>query len=115
MDTRTADAELNRLIETGRPMDGFERFYAESVTMQENLEPPRVGKAENRSACQAHLAAVRDLQMTLLGSAVDSELSFSEWRHEYRTTEGESVTHLEVAVRRWVGGQIIAERFYYPS
>ena len=33
----------------GKPLDAFDRYYAEDVTMQENEQPPRIGKA----ACRA--------------------------------------------------------------
>ena len=33
----------------GKPLDAFDRYYAEDVTMQENEQPPRVGK----TACRA--------------------------------------------------------------
>ena len=43
-------AELNHLIEPERTIKAIERFHTDGVTMQENNEAPREGKA----ICIAH-------------------------------------------------------------
>ena len=52
MSTESFKAAVEDLIAKvvgGKPLDAFDRYYAEDVTMQENVQPPRVGKA----ACRA--------------------------------------------------------------
>ena len=41
--------ELNDMILNGKMMEAFEKFYHEDVQMQENLTPPVIGKAANRT------------------------------------------------------------------
>jgi ketosteroid isomerase-like protein len=109
----THDQQLNALIEAGRPMEAFERFYAEDVIMQENETTPRVGKAANRAACQAFVDQSTDLRMRLVAAASAGDVSFAEWAFTYRGPDGREIRHSEVAVRRWADGRIVSERFYY--
>ena len=105
--------QLNQLLEQGEAMEAFERFYAESVSMQENETEPRIGKAFNRELCAGFVAAHSDLKLTVLSVAYGDELSIQEVLFEYTDEAGEKVNYPEVAVRRWQGGFVQREKFYY--
>ncbi len=112
----TLDAELNQTVLGGRILDAFDRFYADDVVMQENNTPATVGKAANRereikfvdSIEQFHSAAI-------LNTAVQGNLSFSEWVMDVTFKGGVRVKLEQVAVRKWLDGQITHERFYYNA
>lgn len=113
-DLAALDAELNALLLAGRPMDAFERFYAEDIVMQENSDPPIVGKQRNRAREQAFFGAIaRFDRIELLGSAVGDGVTYSEWIYELALRDGRRLTMNEVSARRWREGQVIFERFYY--
>ena len=73
------DRELNHLIQHGEILKAFEH-YSDDVTMQENGEKTKAGKADNRARALEFLASVETLHRTqLLFEAVHDDLSFSEW------------------------------------
>jgi hypothetical protein len=114
LDVRTLDTELNTMILSGQILEGFEKFYAEDCTMQENAETPRVGKDTNREFEKAFVASVEEFHgMELLASAVHGDVSFSEWTMDVTFTGMGRVQMAQVTVRRWRDGQVASERFYY--
>lgn len=113
-DVAALESQLNQLLLTARPMEAFERFYAEDIVMQENMNPPIAGKARNRAREQAFFAAIASVErIELLGSAVAADLSYSEWLYELVLSDGRRVTMTEIAARRWRDGLVIHERFYH--
>jgi hypothetical protein len=106
---------LNQLCEAGKPMEGFERFYAESVTMQENQSAPRLGKALNRAACQQFVDQAPDLKMQVIRTAVSGNVSFTEMRFQYTGPDQTPIDYQEVAVREWADGLVVREQFYYTT
>ena len=46
---KAAVEDLIAKVVGGKSLDAFDQYYADDVTMQENEQPPRVGKA----ACRA--------------------------------------------------------------
>jgi len=108
------DDKLNQLILTGRAMEGFEELYAEDVVMQENSDEPRVGKAVNRKFEEEFFASVKEWHSgKLVASAVNGDVSFSEWYMEITLRNGYHMKSSQVAVRRWKDGKIVHERFFY--
>jgi ketosteroid isomerase-like protein len=46
---KPAVEDLIAKVVGGKALEAFDRYYADDVTMQENEQPPRVGKAACRS------------------------------------------------------------------
>ncbi len=112
--TAELDNELNQMILTGKALEGFEKFYAEDVVMQENNDEPRSGKEANRKAEQeffSSLASWNDGRIE--GSAVNGDISFSQWYMDITFKNGHQAKMTQVAVRQWKDGQIVHERFFY--
>lgn len=113
-DLPALERQLNELILAGRTMDAFERFYADDIVIQENTEPPVVGKAPNQLREQAFFNAVERFErIELLGSAVGVDLTYSEWVFELVLRDGRRLTMSEVVARRWREGLVVHERFYF--
>jgi ketosteroid isomerase-like protein len=113
-DISRQEAELNQMILAGQVMEAFEKFYAEDTVMQENTDPPCVGKAANRERELAFFASVQEFHgMTLGAVAVADDVSFSEWVADVTFKGGGRVVMTQVARRKWRNGQIVDERFYY--
>jgi len=109
-----AEAELNELIRTGKALDGFDRFYADDVEMQENTDTPVKGKPANRKREEEFFASVESVNsIAVHASATEGDVSFSEWTFDVNFKGGQRVALQQVAVRRWKDGQIVHERFYY--
>lgn len=113
-DIASAEAELNRMILSGQAMEAFEKFYAEDCIMQENTDPPCVGKAANRQREIEFFGNVQEFHgMTMGGVAVGDGVSFSEWEMEVTFKGGVRIKMTQVARRKWRDGLVVDERFYY--
>jgi hypothetical protein len=113
---KTSDDEVNQLILGGKPMDAFEKFYADQIEMCENFEAPCVGKDANRKRELEFFGKVGEFHgAELLTSAYDDKknIGFSEWMWDLTFKGGPRIQMKQVAVRRWKNGQVIHERFYY--
>lgn len=110
----TLDNELNQLILQGRALDAFETFYDETVIMQENSAPPTEGKEANRTREHEFFAQMKEFHgADLLKSAVQGDVTFSQWSFDVTFPNGHR-THLnQVAVRTWKNDRIVHERFFY--
>jgi hypothetical protein len=116
MSTRERVQELVGYVQAGRIPEAIERFYAEGATMQENRQPPTVGKAANLARELAFGDSVeRWHQVTARAIAVDGDQVLIEWVFEYTTREGQRIRMEEVAQQTWRDGKIVRERFFYDS
>lgn len=107
--------ELNQLLQLGKAMEGFEKFYAQNVVMQENESEPRLGKDLNREACGAFVDTHPDLKLEVLNTGYGQHISFQEVLFSYIDKKRQVIQYSEVAVRHWKNGQVIKEKFYYAS
>src|ERR1700694_5753001 len=74
------EQQLNQQILQGDILGAFDRFYADDVVMQENMQEPTNGKEANRKREEAFLAAVEQFHGAEMHvSAVNGNVSFSEW------------------------------------
>ena len=113
LEIKTLDKDLNGMILSGQILEGFEKFYAENCTMQENAEEPRVGKDTNREFEKAFLDSIEEFHgAELLASAVSGDVSFSEWAMDVTFKGMGRVQMAQASVRRWKDGRVVAERFY---
>lgn len=112
-DVAALEHQLTQLILDGRSLEAFEQFYADDIVMQENTDVPVVGKERNRAREQAFFGALAEVGVTLLGSAVNGDVAYSEWIFELQFKDGRKVALTEVSARRWKHGKVVHERFYY--
>ena len=108
------ERKLNEAILSGKALEAFEELYDEDVVMQENTDPEYRGKDFNRKREQDFFASVEAWHNgQLLASAVNGDVTFSEWTMEV-TLKGVGRIKLDqVAVRRWKDGKVVHERFYH--
>jgi ketosteroid isomerase-like protein len=113
-DITALDQELNEMILGGKALEAFDKFYADDVVMQENNDEPRVGKELNRKyevEFFSSLASWNDGRIE--GSAVNGDLSFSQWYMDVTFKNGFQMKATQIAVRKWKDGKVIHERFFY--
>jgi len=116
MSAAESNKKLDEMILAGKSMEAFEQFYAENVQMQENNEPPRVGKPANREFEKNFMANVEQFfGAKLLASAVQGDVSFSEWEVDMQMKGQPRGKMSEVAVRHWKNDQVVFEHFYYKQ
>ena len=69
------------LILAGKALEGLEKYYAEDAVMQENDQPPRVGKAANRAFEQDFFSKVTTVRTFANdGYVVSGNRAFVVWR-----------------------------------
>jgi ketosteroid isomerase-like protein len=111
---RTRVNELQQYIRDGRILDAMKEFYDENTVMQENVNPPTVGLANNIERENQFLSNVKEWKgFAVKAVAVDKDTSFVEATFDFVTREGKAVHLEQVAVARWKNGKIVHERFYY--
>jgi ketosteroid isomerase-like protein len=114
LDVKALDDHLNKQILSGDALGAFESFYADDVVMQENSDEPRVGKDTNRKLEQDFFSSIEQFHgAKVLGSAVNGDISYSEWEYDYTPKGGKRLKLTQIAARRWRNGKVVHERFYY--
>ncbi len=107
------DARLNQMILEGKALEAFEEFYAEDCTMIDQGFEPWVGKDLNREREKDFFSKITAFRAgELKDAAVNGDVSFSTWHWDYTHAEWGDVKYDQVAVRKWVDGLIVEERFY---
>jgi ketosteroid isomerase-like protein len=108
--------ELNTMIMKGQLMEAFDKFYAEDVVMQENENPPVIGKKANREREEKLVSGpVGKAVRTLKASLAEGDSAMNEWVIEMEGEDGKTIKMSEVSVQKWKDGKIISEKFYYGS
>jgi SnoaL-like protein len=108
------DKKLNDSILSGQALQAFDELYDDNVVMQENTESEFRGKAFNRKREEEFFSTVEAWHGgRVLASAAHGDTSFSEWEMEVSLKGVGRITMNQVAVRRWLNGKIVHERFYH--
>ena len=115
MPTRDQVATLVRYVEASRILDAIDELYADDVSMQDNLNPPVVGRAANRERERAFFGGIIVHQNRALSVAVDGDQAVIHWLFEFTGGDGKRYRLDQLAHQDWKDGRIVKERFYYDS
>ena len=110
--------EFAELLSKGRSLDAMERFYAPEVSVFENRELARAGKAKCLQYEREALAGQPDAPRFKLSKLAVNEASghaFLEYIVRFRSSDGRAMRLEDVAVQTWDNGHIVEERFYYEG
>ena len=106
--------ELNQWVQEGRAIEALDEFYAENVSMQENSEPPTVGREANRVREQAFMGNVAEWKRyEVVSAAAKGDTTFTETVLEFVTKDGSEVRMEQATRAHWEAGRIVDERFYH--
>ncbi len=107
-------SDLNDLILQGRAMEAFEKYYHEDVVMQENENPPFIGKSVNRKREEEFFSSITEFRgANPLKVTIGEGTSIVEWHFDYTHKDWGVRNYDQVAVQEWKDGLIIKEKFYY--
>jgi len=108
--------DLNQLILTGKSMEGFEKYYDDEVTMQENSNTPTIGKAANRQREIAFYSSITEFRdAKLLSVAANGNTSFAVWQYDFTHKDWGVRKYTQVSVQHWKDGKIVNEQFFYGN
>lgn len=108
--------EVYAMVEDGKFLEAFRKYYSDHVVMEELGEEPRKGKEENEKA-QIHFLET----MTVNNSGVEAitadeanKITLVEsWFDVTEKQSGKQIHMEQVGVQRWDGDHIVYEKFYH--
>jgi ketosteroid isomerase-like protein len=114
MPSRERVQALVARVEKSEFVEAIEEFYHPHASMQENNDPPRVGRdalvAEER-ATMARFESMKTHPVDVL--LVDGDRVVIRWQFEFTPAKGPPMRLEELALQRWEGDRIAEERFFY--
>lgn len=106
--------DLFAYIREGRILDAINEFYAEDAAMQENDQPPTVGRKANFEREKQFISTVKEWKrFDVTAKGVGDDVTFYETVMDWVATDGTPVHVEQVVVAKWQDGQIIHERYYH--
>lgn len=109
------DLHLN-YVAAGKMLEGFEKYYAADVVMQELGEEPRVGKIANRIHEINFLQSIKEVHGAGILSIAEDEQNgktMVEGWMDVTFANDFRINMQQVAVQTWENGLIINEIFYH--
>ena len=101
-------------VESNAHDKAVEDFYTEDSSMQENLDPPRVGRDKHIAAEKQILSRVRSMTSTCVRPVFTSgDHVVIRWIFQFEFLNGTSMRMEELAYQRWDGERIAEETFFY--
>jgi SnoaL-like domain len=101
-------------VEQGAHADVIAEFYTEASSMQENEQPPRVGRDALVANERNVLARARAVRSQCIGAPlVDGDRVVIRWVFEFDWHDGTTTRIEEIAEQRWEGERIAQEKFFY--
>jgi len=109
--------DLNRMVEEGRILEAFEKYYADDVVMREVGQEPRRGKDANRAYEEAWVAGLSKITIDLIDIAVNEETgrAYVEAHYDFDHEKWGHLSYDQVAVQTWKDGKIVEETFYHAD
>ncbi len=116
MSTRERVLELIEYVKAGRIPEAIQEFYDDDAVMQENRQPPTVGKVANLVRERGFADSIeRFHEVSAASVSVDGDQVLIEWIFDYTTRDGRRIRMEEIAQQTWRHGRIVRERFFYDS
>ncbi len=109
--------KLNSLVQKGKIMEAFEKYYGDEVVIQVNGNAPINGKEQNRKREMIFLQEIEKLNSAEIKSVTlggtDDNVSMTEWAINIENKEGKQKTMYRVNVQHWKDDKIISEKLYF--
>lgn len=106
--------DLNALIQDGRIMDAFEKYYGEDVVIHQNGNSPIEGKGENRKRGIKFLWEIDEVyDAKVLSVSFGDLVSMTEWSIDVKTKSNIRKLLYRVNVQYWNARKIVLERLYF--
>jgi len=116
MNLKERSEDLNQMILMGQNMEAFDKYYHKNVVMQENNQAPTVGKDSNREREMQAMEMIEAFHgAQVKATAIGDNVTMTEWEIDLTYKGAPRAIMCQVSVQKWEDGQIIHERFYYPS
>lgn len=109
-------AALNEMILQGEILAAFDKFYADNVVMQENMNEPVQGKAANRLNEEAFVNGITEFRGARVKEVIyNDDLAVVQWHFDFDHRDWGTRNYDQLSVQRWQNGKIVYEKFYYSK
>ena len=106
--------DLNDLVLQGRAPEAFEKYYHDDVVMQENENPPTIGKEANRKRENEFFSSITEFRSAKpVKITIGEDISMVQWQYDYTHKAWGVRNYTQVSVQEWKDGRIIKEQFFY--
>ena len=109
---KAAVEDLIAKVVGGKSLEAFDRYYGDDVTMQENEQPPRIGKAACRTFEEDFLSKVKAMR-TFVCFVISANKAFIVYRIDVDHADWGTLNMSEVAIQEWSNGKVVREKFVY--
>ncbi|MBI1197499.1 MAG: nuclear transport factor 2 family protein [Phenylobacterium sp.] len=114
MPSRAAVEAFVAQVLSGDHVGAIADWYAEDATMQENQDPPRVGREALMEGERQALARAAKVETELLAPPiVDGDRAAIHWRFTFTSPKGVVRSFEEIAWQTWRGDKVWRETFFY--
>lgn len=111
---KPAVEDLIAKVVGGKALDAFDRYYADDVTMQENEQPARIGKAACRAFEVDFLSKIKAIRTYVCdGYVLSGNKAFVVYRIDADHADWGPLKMSEVAIQEWSSGKVVHEKFVY--
>jgi ketosteroid isomerase-like protein len=111
--TETLERFIHR-VQEGVHAEACEEFYTENSSMQENLNPPRIGRAAHVANERKVMARAKSITSTCVRPVfVAGDRVVIRWIFRFEWIDGSIMEMEELAYQRWEGERIAEEQFFY--
>lgn len=113
-DLKAKIEDLNQMILEGKALEGFEKYYADTIEMSENDDAPFIGKDLNRQREEEFFNSITEFRGAAVKEVtVGDNVTMVLWHFDYTHKDWGVKTYDQVAVQWWENGLIVKERFIY--
>lgn len=108
---------LNKMLNQGKILEAFDKFYADDIVMQENYDEPRLGRQANREYEENFVNYVEEMSAECHFVAVDEAagVAVTEWNYDMKFKDGNAAERLQRSIQHWNDGKVVREQFLYQA
>jgi ketosteroid isomerase-like protein len=111
--TATLERFIHR-VQEGAHAEACEEFYTENSSMQENQNPPRIGRAAHVANERKVTARAKSITSTCVRPVfVAGDRVVIRWIFRFEWIDGSIMEMEELAYQRWESERIAEEQFFY--
>ena len=110
--------EIYQMMNEGKALEAFDKYYDENVVMIEGDGNKREGKATNRKYEENFFAGVKQIHdggTPFITNDESNNVTMVETWMDVEFKDGNRMKLEQVARQKWNEGKIIEERFYYNN
>jgi len=108
--------DIYSMMNEGKLLEAFDKYYHNDVVMQEAGQEPRVGKVVNRAYEENFVGMVQEIHGGGINAITSDEekgiVMIENWM-DMTFKDGNRVKMEQVNVQKWEGDQIVHEKFYH--